>query len=172
MLLRRTAGLLSVLVLLPSLVLGAHAQDGSSGRGRKYKAPPETSHIEILVVKGFNGKPIPNAAVIFHPVKDGRDEGNLEIKTDPDGKATIDVIPTGSAVTLQVIAPGFATHAEEFVLGDSSKSILVKMLRPQAQVSAYQDNRGKPSEMPPGVQEPVKPTPPPVSSTPPATPPR
>jgi hypothetical protein len=151
--------------------LAAHGQD--STRGRKYKAPPATSHIEIMVVMGFNGKPIPNAAVIFHPVKDDRDEGNLEIKTDPDGKAIIDVIPTGSTVTLQVIANGFATHAEEFVLSDASKSILVKMLRPQAQISVYEDNRGKPSERAPGVQEPVKPTPPPPAqpSTP-AVPPQ
>lgn len=149
----------------------AHGQDGP--RGRKYKAPPVTSHIEIMVVKGFNGKPIPNAAVIFHPVKDDRDEGNLEIKTDPDGKAIIDVIPTGSTVILQVIANGFATHAEEFVLSDASKSILVKMLRPQAQISVYEDNRGKPAERAPGVQEPVKPTPPPPAqpSTP-AVPPQ
>jgi len=171
------------IVLLVTLAvtgtLAAHGQDDTSPRGRKYKAPPPTSHIEILVVKGFNGKPIPNAAVIFHPVKDGRDEGNLEIKTDPDGKAIIDVIPTGSTVTLQVIASGFATHAEEFVLSDPSKNILVKMLRPQAQISVYEDNRGKLSERAPGVQEPAKPTPPPAqpipppaSTTPPATPPQ
>jgi hypothetical protein len=159
-----------------------HAQDDGYSRGRKYKAPPDVAHIEILVVKGFNNKPIPNAAVVFHPERDGRDEGNLEVKTDPDGKAIIDVIPIGSTVTLQVIASGYATHAEEFLLSGSSKSIVVKMLRPQAQISVYQDNRGKASEMAPGVQEPHKPTPPatttPANSTPapppsaPATPPQ
>ena len=167
MFLRRFTGPFLLLFLATFAALSLHAQDEPTGRGRKYKAPPEVSHIEILVVKGFNGKPIPNAAVVFHPVLDGRDEGNLEVKTDPDGKAMIDVIPIGSSVTLQVIASGYATHAEEFLLNASSKSIVVKMLRPQAQISVYQDNRGKASEMAPGVQEPRKPTPPPASTTPP-----
>ena len=55
------------------------AQDGR--HGRKYKAPPETSHLEVLVVKDSNGKIIENSAVIFHPTKDGEEEGNLEVKS-------------------------------------------------------------------------------------------
>jgi hypothetical protein len=159
---RRFLGTSLVLTLTSSLALAAHAQDDSRSRGRKYKAPPETSHIEIQVIKNFNNKPIVNAAVIFHPVKDGKDEGNLEVKTDPEGKAIIDVIPTGSTVVLQVLAGGYATYAEQFVLSESSKTILVKMIRPQAQISAYQDNRGKASDIRAGVQEPVKHTTPPV----------
>jgi len=58
------------------------------------QAPPATSHIEVTVLKKFNGKPISNAAVIFDATMDGKDQGNLEVKTDPEGKATIDVIPT------------------------------------------------------------------------------
>ena len=96
--------------------------------GRKYKAPPDTSHIEVTVVKGFNKKPIMNAAVIFHPVKDGKDEGNLEMKSDPDGKAVIDVIPTGSAVRIQVIADGFATFAEDYQIDQPSRQILITMV--------------------------------------------
>ncbi len=125
--------------------------------GRKYKAPPETAHIEVLVTKKTNGKPIMNAAVVFHSKKDGRDEGNMEVKTDPEGKASIDVIPTGSDLTVQVIANGFATFAGEYVVDASTKQIAVAMLRPQAQVSAYEDTSGKASDRKPGVQEPVKP---------------
>jgi hypothetical protein len=145
--------------------------------GRKYKAPPDTSHIEVDVVKGFNKKPIMNAAVIFHPIKDGVDSGTLEVKTGPDGKAVIDVIPIGSQVRVQVIASGFATFAEDYTIAESSRQILVTMLRPQAQISTYNDNSGKPSQMQPGVQEPVRPkkpvppaTPPPAVSPTPATP--
>jgi hypothetical protein len=153
---------------LSSLQLSA--QDHS--RGRKYKAPPETSHIEIEVVRANNGKPIANAAVIFNPEKDGKDEGNLEIKTGPDGKAAIDVIPIGSKLRVQVIAGGFATFAQDYMVEGDKKEISVKMLRPRAQVSAYEDNAGKASERKPGVQEPVRPptTPPPASVTPSATP--
>lgn len=125
--------------------------------GRKYKAPPETSHIEVTVLKGFNKKPIDGAHVIFHPVKDGVDEGNLEVKTHEDGKATIDVIPTGSAVRVQVLADGFATFAEDYTINEASREIVISMARPQAQISTYVDNSGKPSDLKPGVQEPVRP---------------
>ena len=158
--------------------LHARAQDGTSTpekHGRKYKAPPDTSRIEVTVLKGFNKKPIMNAAVVFHPTKDGTDEGNLEMKTDPDGKAVIDVIPTGSKVTIQVIADGFATFAEDYVVKEASRQILITMQRPKAQVSAYIDNSGKPAELKPGVQDPIrhkaKPATPATPATTPVAPP-
>jgi hypothetical protein len=133
----------------------AVAQDSSR---RKYKAPPETSHIEVLVLKDANQKPILNAAVVFHSVKDGKDEGNLEVKTNEQGKASIDVIPTGSSVDVQVIADGFATWAQTYVVDEPSRSIEVRMLKPRAQISTYTtDNRGQPAQRPAGVQEPNKP---------------
>ncbi|HTD97388.1 MAG TPA: hypothetical protein VK627_10670 [Edaphobacter sp.] len=137
--------------------LHAFGQD-SSRHGRKYKAPPETSHIEVEILKKLNGKPISNAAVIFNPFKDGKDLGNLEVKTGPDGKAAIDVIPTGSTVRVQIIANGFSTYAQDYLVDGPSKEISISMVRPQEQVSAYQDNDGKASSRKPGVQEPVRPT--------------
>jgi hypothetical protein len=142
---------------LSSFTLQTPAQDHS--RGRKYKAPPDTSHIEVEVVRATNGKPIANAAVIFNPEKDGKDEGNLEVKTGPDGKTTIDVIPTGSKVRVQVIADGFATFADDYMIDGEKKEISIKLLRPRAQVSTYQDNSDKPADRKPGVQEPIRPKP-------------
>ena len=136
----------------------ARAQDDSAPRrGRKYKTPPETSHIEVHVLRDSNGKPVLNAAVVFHAVKDGKDEGNLEVKTNEEGKAIIDVIATGSDVEVQVIADGFATYAGDYQVNDPSKLIEIKMLRPRAQISNYTDNSGKTSERPMGVQEPATP---------------
>src|ERR1700680_40923 len=111
--------------------LPAMAQDAPEKHGRKYKAPPATSHIEVTVLKKFNGKPISNAAVIFDATMDGKDQGNLEVKTDPEGKATIDVIPTGSTVRVQVIAPGFAAYAEEYLVTEPSREITVAMIHPK-----------------------------------------
>ncbi len=147
---------------------GAFAS-GQDPRGRKYKAPPETSHIEVLVLKDTNKKPLLNAAVVFHSVKDGQDEGNLEVKTNEEGKAVIDVIPTGSNVDVQVIADGFATFAGTYLVNESSRSIEIHMLKPRAQVSTYVDTRGQASQRPAGVQEPVKPSTPPVTQTPQST---
>lgn len=134
------------------------AQDNTHGRGRKYKPPPETSHIEVIVTKGYNHKPVSNAAVIFHELSaDGRDQGNLEVKTDPEGKAVIDVIPMGTNLRVQVLAAGFATFADDFLISESSRQIPIALLRPREQVSAYQDNSGKASELKYGVQDPVRP---------------
>lgn len=167
---RRSAWFQLVLVLCIVLASSwqAFGQDAPVRRGRKYKAPPATSHIEVEVLKKFNGKPIMNAAVVFNPSMDGKDLGNLEVKTGPDGKAIIDVIPTGSTVSVQVIATGFATFAEDYVVDQASKSISISMIRPQAQISTYEDNEGKASARKAGVQEPVRPKP---AATAPATPP-
>jgi hypothetical protein len=169
---RRTTFGLS-LVLLSTLSLTApHAVLGQDEppvkHGRKYKSPPETSHIEVLVTKHSNGKPIVNAAVVFNPTKDGKDEGNLEVKTDPEGKAIIDVIPTGSTVRIQIIADGFATYADDYLVTEPTRKIAVVMLKPQEQISTYENNKGKASSRPVGVQEPAKPAKPATPSTPPA----
>jgi hypothetical protein len=166
---------LSLLFAFGSSLLSSGTAVALSGAGqhsRKYKAPPETSHIEIRVTKKSNGKPISNAAVVFSPSKDGKDEGNLEVKTDPDGKAVIDVIPTGSLVRVQIIADGFATFADDYLVTESTRQIDILMLRPQEQISAYEDNQGKASARKAGVQEPNKPTPAAKpGTTPPTTPP-
>ncbi len=160
---RRMFALISVLFVGLSF---AQAQDSPQRRGRKYKVPEETSHITVIVMKGQSGKPILNAAVIFHPVKDGKDEGNLEVKTNDDGKAIIDVIPTGSIVNVQVIADGYATYAAEYTVAEADREIEIKMIRPREQVSTYQDTRGKASGRVVGVQEPKRPTTDPVIQTP------
>ena len=123
----------------------------------------------MTVVKKFNGKPISNAAVIFDAKLDGKDQGNLEVKTDPDGKAAIDIIPTGSTVRVQVIATGFATYAEEYQVTEPERAITVAMIHPQEQVSSYQDNQGKAATRKPGVQEPLRP-PSPAAKPKPASP--
>ena len=146
------------LCIVPVICLPAAAQDAPVKHGRKYKAPPATSRIEVTVVKKFNGKPISNAAVIFDATLDGKDQGNLEVKTDPDGKASIDIIPTGSTVRVQVIATGFATYAEEYQVTEPERAITVAMIHPQEQISSYQDNQGKAATRKPGIQEPVRPT--------------
>jgi len=132
----------------------ARAQDDEH-RGRKYKAPPATAHVEVTVVRDGDMKPLQNVGVVFHPVKDGRDSGNLEMKSDPEGKAVIDIIPVGSHMRLQVIAKGYATFGDDYEVGDRLE-ILVKMKRPVQQVSTYREN-GAAAVDTPGVQEPARP---------------
>lgn len=157
-------GWIAGLAVAISAAAVAGAQDEQ--HGRKYKPMPPTAHIVVTVEKGFNGKPLPNAAVVFHAVRDGKNDGNLEVKTDPDGKATIDVIEIGSEVNVQVIATGFATSATEMNVDGPSKTLLVKLQRPRAQISEFENNDGEPAQVKPGIQTRVvpKPSPPPPSA--------
>jgi len=128
-------------------------QEKPEVHGRKYVEPAAVGHVVVTVEKGFNGKPLVNAAVIFHALKDGKSDGNLEVKTNPDGQAIIDLLEIGSHVEVQVIASGYATYATVFDLTGDSKELTVKMERPKAQISTYVDNQGKPAQVQPGVQE-------------------
>lgn len=114
------------------------AQDDNP-HGRKYKAPPPSAHIEVTVLKDFNGKPITNAHVIFHPTEGDRDKGSLELKTNEDGKAIIDVIPIGDTVTLQVIADGYQTYGQSYKIDKPEMTMEVHMKRPGGQYSIYKN---------------------------------
>ncbi|HEX4021090.1 MAG TPA: hypothetical protein VHX63_08100 [Acidobacteriaceae bacterium] len=111
-------------------------------RKRKYKEPPVTSHIEVMVVRASNGKPVHNAAVVFHPTKDDKNEGNMELKTNEQGKTALDMIPVGSTVLLQVIANGYRTFGQEYTINADKKTILVKLELPKNQYSTYKDGTG------------------------------
>jgi len=146
------AGLISFFGISSVALLGQ-----SEKHGRKYQPPPATAHIVVTVLKKFNGKPMDSVAVIFHATKDGKDTGNMEVKTNSQGEATMDFIEAGSHVVVQVFASGYATDAEEFDVTDADKLLTVEMKRPQAQVSAFENNDGKTSTTQPGVQEHVVP---------------
>lgn len=120
--------------------LHAGAQDDSTQRGRKFKVPPPSSRIEISVIRDSNGKPIEHAAVIFHPIEGDRDKGILELKTNEDGKALVDVIPVGDTVRLQIIAKGFQTYGGDFKVDKTEISKEIRMKRPGQQYSIYRNN--------------------------------
>jgi len=71
-----------------------------------------------------------------------KDKGALELKSDEDGKVTIDVIPIGDTVRLQVIADGWKTYGDDYKIDSDSKEIVVKMKRPGEQYSLYGDGHG------------------------------
>ena len=143
LMLRRTLFLLTLSLTglgLAASALAAHGQDDTTKRGRKYKSPPPTARIEVTILKDVNGKPIENAAVIFHPMVGEKDEGNMEQKTNEDGKTIIDVLPIGDTVRLQVIARGFQTFGEDFKIDKPDMAIAVRLLRPGQQYSIYKEH--------------------------------
>lgn len=118
----------------------AHGQEDTSKRGRKYKSPPQTARIEVTIVRDTNGKPVENAAVIFHPMQGEKDQGNMELKTNEDGKTIIDVLPLGDTVRLQVIARGFQTYGEDYKIDKADMAIDIRMKRPGEQYSIYKSH--------------------------------
>jgi hypothetical protein len=136
---RSTFFRLSVLVAGLALALSclhAGAQD-TQRRGRKYKVPPAAARIEVTVVRDGSGKPIENAAVIFHPIEGDNDKGVMELKTNFDGKTMIDVIPIGDTVRLQIIAKGFQTYGQDYKIDKDSMAFEIRMKRPGEQYSIY-----------------------------------
>ena len=158
--------------MLPcTFCLSAAGQGEQHGRG--YKAPPPTAPVVITVQKAANGKPMASTSVIFRAVRNDSTDGNLEMKTDGEGRASIELLEVGSHVTVQVIAPGYATYATDFDLTKDGKQLLVKLDRPPAQVSMYGgDSHDQPSQVQPGVQEHVirQPAPPTAAVPAPASP--
>jgi hypothetical protein len=119
------------------LTFSALSAQDTQKRGRKYKSPPPTARIEVSVVRDSSSKPIENAAVIFHTLKD---TGNMELKSNQDGKAIIDVLPIGETVRLQIIAKGFQTYGQDYKIEKSEMAIEVRMKRPGEQYSIYKEH--------------------------------
>jgi hypothetical protein len=98
------------------------------------------AHMLVTVVRASDGKPLQHAAVIFHATSQGKDQGNLELKTNEQGQADMKLIPVGSHVLVQVIAQGYKTYGKEYDLPEAQKSITIRMLRPGQQYSIYANN--------------------------------
>src|ERR1039458_4595972 len=81
------------LVMVTAIVLGfgmvalAAAQDDEG----------PTSALRFVVVRDSDGKPVRNAEVVLHPVKrKGKQaKGEMELKTDAEGRTNVDGIPYG-----------------------------------------------------------------------------
>jgi hypothetical protein len=131
---------IAALLGLVLVSLTAGAQQKPTYRGRKYKAPPKTARIEVTVLRDVNGKPVENAAVIFHPIAGEVDKGNMELKTNEDGKTVIDVLPMGDTVRLQIIARGFQTYGEDFKVEKLEMALEIRLKRPGEQYSIYKDH--------------------------------
>src|ERR1700679_1626075 len=138
-----------ILAVLALAAVCLHAQDSDAKRSRKYKSPPATSKIEVTVIRDTTGKPIENASVVFHELdNNGQDEGNMELKTNEDGKTVIDVIETGKTMRLQIIAKGFQTYGNDYKVDKSQMAFEVRMKRPGEQYSTYKPHPDQSQDQP------------------------
>ena len=100
-----------------------------------------TSSLRFVVVRDSDGKPVRNAEVVLHPVKrKGKQaKGEMELKTDPEGRTNIDGIPYGP-LRVQVLAPHFQTFGEDYEINKAEMEITVKLKRPGGQYSVYENH--------------------------------
>jgi Carboxypeptidase regulatory-like domain len=119
------------------------------GMAQKDKDEGPTSVLSFVVLKDDNGKPVRNAAVIMHPVdtRGKQERGGLELKTDSEGKTSIDGIPYGK-LRVQVLAQGFQTYGDDFDVTKSKMEFTIKLKRPQGQYSIYDDHAKDPNAPP------------------------
>jgi hypothetical protein len=127
---RRLSVGLGVLLLMGIGVGAAAAQDDE-----QYAA------VEFLVLRDYNGKPVKNASVIMHPVKRNGKQKNsgLQLKTNTEGKTSFDGVPYGP-LRIQVLADGFQTFGEDYLVDKAEMAITIKLKRPQGQYSVYEDH--------------------------------
>jgi hypothetical protein len=100
-----------------------------------------TSSLRFVVVRDTDGKPVRNAEVVLHPVKrKGKQaQGEMELKTDPEGKAKVDGIPYGP-LRVQVLAPHFQTFGEDYEVNKPEMEFTVKLKHPGGQYSIYENH--------------------------------
>ncbi len=125
----KRVGIFVIAVMVAGLWVSAAAKD-------KYAT------VNIEVVKDENGKPVRNAAVILHPVsKSGKQHASgQELKTDKDGKASLDYVPYGKW-RVQVIATGRQTYGQDYEINQPTHDITIKLKTPQEQYSIYGDQK-------------------------------
>lgn len=120
------------IVITVAIVLGlglAWAQDDEG----------PTSSLRFVVVRDSDGKPVRNAEIVLHPVKHKGKQasGEMELKTDADGKTSVDGIPFGP-LQVQVLAPHFQTFGQDYQIDKPELEITVKLKHPGDQYSIYE----------------------------------
>ncbi len=134
-------------VVLAMAGIGVMAGAGSLAPSAFGQEDDPTSKVEFMVVRDSNGKPVRAASVVLHPVsKKGKQaRGGFELKTDNDGKTEFEGVPYGT-MRIQVLAQGFQTYGEDYVIDKPNMDITVKLKRPADQYSIYQDQNGTPKD--------------------------
>jgi Carboxypeptidase regulatory-like domain len=100
--------------------------------------------LRFVVVRDSDGKPVRNAEVVLHAVKrKGKQaKGEMELKTDAEGRTNVDGIPYGP-LRVQVLAPHFQTFGEDYEINKAEIEITVKLKHPGGQYSIYENHDDK-----------------------------
>ena len=125
------------MVMAAVMVLGV----GMAGRAGALDEDGTTASLRFVGVRDSDGKPVRNAEVVLHSVKrKGKQApGEMELKTDAEGKTNVDGIPYGP-LRVQVLAPHFQTFGEDYEINKAEMEITVKLRHPGGQYSVYENH--------------------------------
>jgi hypothetical protein len=138
------------------LTIGLAAKD-------KKNSDEGMANVHFSVFKADNGKPIPNASVVLHPVnKDGRQANSgYQLKTDLHGKTETEGVPYGK-LRIQVLVHGFQTFGQDYEINQPNMDIEIRLKRPQQQFTIYdRPANANPDDGSPQMGTPIKQAPPP-----------
>ncbi len=138
------------------LVVGLAAKD-------KKSSDNGLANLHFSVFKADNGKPIPNASVVLHPVsKDGKQvNSGYQLKTDLEGKTETEGVPYGK-LRIQVLVHGFQTFGQDYEINQPNMDIAIRLKRPQQQFTIYdRPANGNQDDGSPQMGTPIKQAPPP-----------
>ena len=107
-----------------------------SAVGKKKKAPEPFSSLTFVVLRESDGRPVKNASVVLHFLRqDGSQEWEgLQLKTNTDGRASIEDIPYGK-LRLQVVAHSLQTYGDDVEVNQAKQEFVIRLKPPAAQVS-------------------------------------
>src|SRR6266576_1435339 len=79
-------------------------------------------------------------SVVVFVDKNGKQKNSgLQLTTNTEGKTSFDGVPYGP-LRVQVLAQGFQTFGEDYVVDKPEMEITIKLKRPQGQYSVYEDH--------------------------------
>jgi hypothetical protein len=127
---------LSTAMIVATAIAIAIALGAGMARAQDDAGP--TAKLQFVVVRDSDGKPVRNAEVVLHPVgrKGKQDKGEMDLKTDAEGKTSVDDIPYGT-VRVQVLASHFQTFGEDYEINKAEMEITIKLKHPGDQYSVY-----------------------------------
>jgi hypothetical protein len=106
----------------------------------------KTKYTKITVeVRNPEGEPVDRAAVIVKPMKGNKVKQSLELRTSQQGTAPLPPLEAGTFL-IQVIAKGYQTYGEKYVITEPERTIQIKLNPPAGQFSVHgpRDPRAQP----------------------------